>query len=139
MDLPQLLKGQCHHDERGVLSYNNSFDLTNAKRIYQIAGMSPLDVRAWQGHQVEKRWMYCAKGEFVIELIKIDNWKLPSKNIVKEKFVLSSSAMDVLYVPAGYASSLQCIENNSVLVLMSNYFLGEINDEYRWDKDYFIS
>jgi hypothetical protein len=45
--------------------------------------------------------------------------------------------MDILHVPQGYVSSIQALEESSKLLLMSDYLLGEISDEYRYDITYF--
>jgi len=45
--------------------------------------------------------------------------------------------MDVLHVPPGYVSSIQSQEKSSKLLVMSDYLLGEIQDEYRYDITYF--
>jgi hypothetical protein len=42
-----------------------------------------------------------------------------------------------LHIPAGYISSIQAIEENSKLMVMANYFMGEIKDEYRFDVNFF--
>ena len=45
--------------------------------------------------------------------------------------------MDVLYVPPGFVSSIRSKEPDSKLLVMSNYAIEEINDEYRFENDYF--
>jgi hypothetical protein len=70
------------------------------------------------------------QGSFKNYSCTIDDWVSPSLNLERKHFILNSQNMDVLHVPSGYVSSIQ---NGipSKLLLMSDYALGEINDEYR--------
>jgi hypothetical protein len=40
-------------------------------------------------------------------------------------------------VPSGNITSIQALEANSKLMVMSDYLMGEIQDEYRFPIDYF--
>lgn len=134
---PKLINGNCHSDQRGTLFYNNDFDASLIKRIYIIENESPQFIRGWQGHQIEQRWFSVASGKFKIQLIKIDNWEKLSVNLEVFTYLIDSEKLDVLYVPKGYISSIQSLELNSKLLVMADYSLGEIKDEYRYDIDYF--
>jgi dTDP-4-dehydrorhamnose 3,5-epimerase-like enzyme len=136
---PILISGNCHKDQRGLLFYNNDFDLTNIKRMYVLEN-STLDlIRAWQGHKIEQRWFSAIQGGFKIQLIEVDNWDKPTFSLPKIQYTLHSKTLDILYIPAGYISSIQALEQNSKLVVMADYNLGEINDEFRYPTDYFIN
>ena len=50
---------------------------------------------------------------------------------------LHSEKLDILHIPTGYISSIQALEEKSKLVVMADYHLGELNDEFRYPKDYF--
>ena len=134
---PDLIHGSCFRDPRGYLYYNNDFDLTNIKRMYVIENSSKDVFRAWQGHKVEQRWFSAIQGSFKIQLIAVDNWDIPSENLPKIEFYLHSDKLDILHIPAGYISSIQALEEKSKLVVMSDYHLGEISDEFRYPTDYF--
>ena len=134
---PNLISGNCHKDERGQLFYNNDFDTTSTKRIYVIENHSIDFVRAWQGHKVEQRWFSAIQGSFKIQLIAVDNWDTPSENLPRIEYHLHSEKLDILHIPAGYISSIQALEKKSKLVVMSDYHLGEISDEFRYPTDYF--
>jgi len=134
---PNLISGNCHKDERGQLFYNNDFDTTSTKRIYVIENHSIDFVRAWQGHKVEQRWFSAIQGSFKIQLIAVDNWDTPSENLPRIEYHLHSEKLDILHIPAGYISSIQALEENSKLVVMADYQLGELNDEFRFPIDYF--
>jgi dTDP-4-dehydrorhamnose 3,5-epimerase-like enzyme len=137
--IPKIIKGNSHTDLRGNLFYNNNFDLSAIRRIYIIENKSIDFIRAWQGHKVEQRWFTASNGAFKIRLIKVDNWELPSEHLEAIEFNLNAEKLDVLHVPKGYISSIQSLVKGSKLLVMSDYLLGEISDEYRFDADYFKS
>jgi len=136
---PNIIKGSRHSDQRGFLFYNNDFDAAAVKRIYIIENITTDFIRGWQGHQIEKRWFSCVSGKFKIELIQIDDWDNPSKNLAIKSFLIDSEKLNVLYIPPGYISSIQSLESNSKLLIMADYLLGERNDEFRFDINYFKS
>jgi hypothetical protein len=134
---PTLLKGNAYCDVRGNLLYNNTFDSSAVKRMYVIQNNSLDILRGWQGHKIEQRWFSAVHGSFYIQLMKIDNWDLPSKKLVCKEFMISNKTLDVLHVPNGYVSCIQAIEEGSRLLVMSDYLMGEIADEYRFGLKYF--
>jgi dTDP-4-dehydrorhamnose 3,5-epimerase-like enzyme len=136
--IPEVTKGGSHTDSRGTLFYNNDFDVSAIKRMYVIENHSTDFVRAWQGHQIEQRWFSVMKGSFRIQLIAIDCWDHPSKDLERFTFIVNAEKLDVLHVPSGYLSSIQSLEEGSKLLALSDYLLGEIKDEYRYEADYFI-
>ena len=134
---PKLITGNCHSDQRGHLFYNNDFDATLIKRIYIIENKTTDVIRGWQGHQIEQRWFSAISGKFKIELIQIDNWESPSKDLMIHSYVIDSEKLNVIHVPQGYVSCIQSLEPDSKLLVMADYLLGEIKDEFRFDIDYF--
>ncbi len=136
--IPKIIKGDSHTDTRGTLFYNNDFDASQIKRVYVIENATTDIIRGWQGHKVEQRWFSAIKGSFKIQLIEIDHWEQPSKNLEKLTFIVKAEKLDVLHVPQGYVSSIQALEEASKLLVLADYLLGEIKDEYRYEADYFI-
>lgn len=134
---PKLIKGDCHSDQRGKLLYNNDFDASQIKRIYIIENKSTDFRRGWQGHRIEQRWFSVVNGKFKIQLIKIDNWEKPSRNLEVLKYLINSEKLNILHIAQGYITSIQSLEPDSKLLLMADYLLGEAKDEYRYDIDYF--
>ena len=134
---PTLISGNCHQDQRGQLFYNNDFDTSSIKRMYVIENHSVDFVRSWQGHKIEQRWFSAIQGRFNIQLIAIENWDNPSETLPRLHYILESATLDVLQIPAGYVSSIQALEEKSKLVVMSDYHIGEIRDEFRYPADYF--
>lgn len=133
----KLLKGNNHADSRGTLFYNNDFDATAIKRIYVIENQTTTIVRGWRGHKIEQRWFSVIKGSFKIELIAIDDWDHPSKDLKRDTFVIYAETMDVLHVPPGFVCSFQSLELGARLLVMADYSFGALNDEYRFKVDYF--
>jgi len=134
---PTIISGGDHRDERGTLSFNNNFDASEVKRIYSISNASKANIRAWQGHKVEQRWFTAVVGIFEIKLVKIDDWEQPSKDLEQHQFTLTSESMDILHIPAGYVSSIRDVVGNSKLLVMADYEMGELKDEFRFDTAYF--
>jgi dTDP-4-dehydrorhamnose 3,5-epimerase-like enzyme len=135
--IPRILNGGSHSDTRGTVRFNNSFDATAIKRIYLIENKETTFVRGWQGHRIEQRWFSVLQGSFKIELIAIDNWEHPSSDLKAFSFIVNAETLDVLHVPQGYVSSIQGLEEGAKLLVMADYLLGAIQDEYRFDIDYF--
>lgn len=134
---PKVIKGNSHKDSRGILVYNNNFNAIEIKRIYFIQNKELDFVRGWQGHKIEQRWFSVVQGSFKISTRAVDNWESPSESLFMQSFILTAPTFDVLYVPNGYVTSIQALEINSKLMVMSDYSLGEIQDEYRFDINYF--
>lgn len=135
--LPSIIKGNNHEDNRGKLKYNNNFNLSGIKRMYAIENANINVKRGWQGHKIEQRWFTVISGKFEIMLLKIDHWECPTVHLQPTIFELNTENLDVLHVPAGYITCIQAKNENSKLVIMSDFILGEIKDEYKFDLNYF--
>jgi dTDP-4-dehydrorhamnose 3,5-epimerase-like enzyme len=134
-----IFTGKTHQDERGKLTFNNDFDTTEIKRIYFIENIDNQYIRAWQGHKVEERWFSVVKGSFEIKLIEINDWNSPDKDSEVITYDLNDENFKILHIPAGYISSIQSKEEVSKLMVMANYALGEIDDEYRFPYNFFTN
>ena len=134
--LPLIIFGGNHIDHRGELNFHNSFNMALGKRFYFIS-LNKKHIRRWQGHKIEQRWFTAISGKFNIQLISVDNWKEPSINLPKIDFELSSKSLNVLHIPSGYLTSIEALDDNSILLAMSDYGLNEINDDYKFPDKYF--
>lgn len=134
---PNINKGNSHTDERGIITFNNDYDATEVKRIYFIENKDVNFVRGWQGHKVEQRWFSAVQGSFKITTIAIDDWENPSNTLDKDEFILKASNFDVLHVPQGHVTSIQALEDKARLMAMSDYNLGSVKDECRFDINHF--
>jgi dTDP-4-dehydrorhamnose 3,5-epimerase-like enzyme len=134
---PDLIHGNCFRDPRGYLYYNNDFDFAKIKRIYFIENSNLDEKRGWQGHRIEQRWYSAVQGSFKIQLILVDKWDKPILNLPILEYIIESQTLDILHIPRGYISSIQSLEQKSKLIVLADYYFGEINDEFRYPMDYF--
>lgn len=132
-----IYKGNRHEDERGIVTFNNGFDATAIKRIYTLENHETEFIRGWQGHRIEQRWFAAVSGSFEVRVIRLDCWENPDPDLPQEVYILNAVKLDVLYVPAGHITSIQALDKGSKLLVMADYGLGEILDDYRFPADYF--
>jgi len=133
------ITGSRYQDDRGIITYNNDFDASQIKRIYTIENHSKDFIRGWQGHKVEQRWFSCMKGSFEISVIVVDNFTNPSKDLIIQKYLLTDDVLTYLHIPSGCITAIQAKEEGSKLLVLADYGLGEINDEYRYSLEYFTN
>ena len=132
---PVLIKGGVFEDERGRLDFVNDFNLSEIKRMYFTTNKSVGLFRAWQGHKIESRWFFCVKGKFEVELVQIDDWENPSSELVPVTYSLSSDEPQVLFIPPGYVNGFRALEENSKLMILSDFEMGvNENDDVRFDS-----
>ena len=86
--------------------------------------------KAWQVYVIERRYFSVVQGNFKIKIIKINNRESTDKDSKVFYFVLNDQNLDTLCVPKGYVNSIQTLEEESKLMVMSDYQLGEIQDKY---------
>jgi len=134
---PNIISGSNYTDNRGELLYNNDFDVSEIKRFYIIENTDLSIVRGWQGHEIEQRWFSVAKGGFNIQLIKIDDWINPSKNLDVIEFDLNSDKLNVLHIPSGYITCIKANVHHSKLIVMADYLMDEVKDEHKYPLNYF--
>lgn len=133
----KIIKGDSYKDERGILYYNNEFNLHNIKRTYSIFHSETTVIRAWQVHYLEHKYFKCIRGEFLL------TWKRIGDNSIAQKKHLKEHDNVIVSIPCGYANGLKAIEENSEILIFSNLSLEEsIKDRktlkkelwFDWDK-----
>ncbi len=134
MDEVQIITGNSHTDTRGTISFVNLFDFAGVKRFYQIANAGKAVVRAWQGHKIEHKYFYVAKGSFVLAWVKIDDWDKPSSSLKAAYRIFKGDEPAVLSVPPGYANGIKACEEGSLLTVYSNLSLEQSTAD-RWSFD----
>lgn len=134
---PSIIKGGLYQDERGQLRFNNSFNAFEIKRMYFIENRSTTFERGWQGHKIEQRWFAAVLGKFLINVIATENLEGTNSNLNSLVFEISADSFDVLHIPAGYITCIKALEDNSKLMVMSDYLMGETNDEVRYPLEKF--
>lgn len=135
----KVIEGEIFKDHRGQISSLNSFHFDGVKRYYLIHHPDSSVVRGWHGHQHERKWFYCLKGDFSIALVKIDDWENPSKTLIPEIFHLTDSQSRLVCVPAGYANCLKTSTPGSILLVLSDKILEEaLEDSWRYDSKMWV-
>lgn len=130
----KLIEGGIFSDNRGKLFHVNGFDMSLVNRFYAVENNLENPLRAWQAHQKESKWFYVVKGSFLIGLVQPDNWENPSQNLHVEKIILSETENKVLYIPPGYANGVKALEENSKLMVFSNFTIQEAaTDNIKFD------
>ena len=102
---PLLLNVGISEDHRGSVEFYNELELDYYNRFYIVSNPIEGTVRAWHGHKIEEKLIKVLNGEFLICLVKVDNWDQPSKNLEILEYKLNENS-GLLYVPSGYALSL---------------------------------
>tara|TARA_Y100000310_G_C20588620_1_gene766756 strand:+ start:469 stop:882 length:414 start_codon:yes stop_codon:yes gene_type:complete len=126
----KLINGGVAVDDRGQLSFVNDFDFKDVKRFYMVENHEQGFIRAWHGHEREGKYVYVPSGAILIGAVKLETEEV-------ERFVLSSSKPQVLYIPPGYANGFMNLQKNTKVIFFSTSTLEDsMGDDIRfeWDK-----
>jgi dTDP-4-dehydrorhamnose 3,5-epimerase len=136
---PEIIRGGVFSDNRGILRFVNDFHFNDVKRFYFIKHPNTDFIRAWQGHQFEKKYFYPISGSFVLAWVKINDFENPSKNLIPEYHILSAASSEIISIPKGYANGLKALEPNSELLLFSDMSLEDsLNENIRYPADWWM-
>jgi dTDP-4-dehydrorhamnose 3,5-epimerase len=136
---PKIMRGGTFSDERGFMRYVNDFNFEDVKRFYLIKHPDTSVVRAWQGHQFEKKYFYPVTGRFVVAWVKIDDFENPSKDLKPEYYILSADHSEIVSVPKGYANGLKALEPGSEIMVLSDMDLEQsVNEKIRYPSDWWL-
>jgi dTDP-4-dehydrorhamnose 3,5-epimerase-like enzyme len=136
---PTLLKGNLSVDDRGVLSFINDFKFEGVKRAYTTQNHQVNFVRAWHAHQKEAKYVTAVTGSALVCIVKIDDWEHPFApyKFSGERFVLSTAAPSILYIPPGYANGWKSLTGDCKLMWFSTATVEESReDDFRWAAEY---
>ena len=137
---PTIIKGGSYTDQRGAMRFVNDFHFEDVKRFYFIKHPETRIVRAWQGHQFEKKYFYPISGSFVVAWVKIDDFNNPSKNLKPEYHILSTVNSEIVSVPKGYANGLKALEPNAEILVFSDMTLEQsVNEKIRYPADWWLN
>jgi len=135
----EIIKGGISLDARGHIRFVNEFDMSSVKRFYIIKNSDTELIRGWRAHRVEQRWFYVLSGSFELNIVKIDNWDLPRRDLPIQNYKLSAQELKVIHIPAGYGTAFKAIEDASELLVFADYGLEHASiDNYTWAVDYFV-
>ncbi|NAS12367.1 cupin domain-containing protein [Poritiphilus flavus] len=137
MAASNLIQGSRFSDARGKLNFFNGFKMKEIVRFYEIHPANQDIIRAWQAHKEEKKWFYCNSGAFIVNLIKIDNFDKPSRELIPERYILKAEDPQVLEVSGGYATGFKALGENAKLLVFSNFDLQQsAGDDFRFPPDH---
>lgn len=138
----KTIAGNTFSDIRGRMKFFNTFDMKEIVRFYEIAPASTAIIRGWQGHEKEKKWFYCHTGSFIIQVVALDTDQKSGYPIKPERFELKADTPEILEVPAGNATAFRAVDDDSRLMVFSDFNLKEsVNDDLRypletWDVEW---
>lgn len=136
----EYIKGGVAKDDRGQISFVNDFDMSAVKRFYIIRNSDVELIRGWRGHRIEQRWFYVLSGSFEFNIVKIDNWDEPAKDLPVDKLILQEEELQVLHIPAGYSTAIRATEPYAELLVYGDYGIEHApQDDYTWELDYFFN
>ena len=134
---PRLFKGGVSVDKRGSVSFNNNLLLRHIKRFYIVQNNKKNFVRAWHGHKIEAKYIFCIGGKAKISAVKIKNFDRPSKKAKPLYWLLNSKIPDVIYIPPGYANASKSISNDMKLLILSTSTLKQsLKDDFRFPENF---
>lgn len=136
---PKLINVNVSPDDRGEITHCNSFNFIKRKikRFYKIENHKLNFIRAWHAHKKEEKYIFILSGSIKVSLVKIDNWKLPSKKLKIENFFLNDKCPQILYIPGGYAHGTQNLKKNTSFLVYSNFSIDEsLKDDFRYPYNY---
>ena len=126
----KMLDGGVAVDDRGQLSFVNDFDFSDVKRFYMVENHEKGFIRAWHGHKKEGKYVFVPSGAILVGAVNLETEEI-------DRFVLSSSKPQVLYIPPGYANGFMNLQENTKVMFFSTSTLEDsMGDDIRfeWDK-----
>lgn len=139
MRMYKVIQGGCAKDFRGEIRFVNDLDLSMVKRFYIIKNADLDVVRGWRGHRIEKRWFFVVSGAIRFDIVRIDDWTSPNRDLHVSTVVLDANDQKVLFIPEGFATAFQSINNNSEVLVFSDYPIEHSSvDDYVFDVNYFL-
>lgn len=126
---PRQVEVKCHVDDRGFLYQifeDSQEHFPKVRRIYVVGNFGKGTIRGFHKHIYESKCYFVVSG--AAKFVVIDKDGKPAA------FVLSSRNPSVLVVPPGYEHGWVSLEDNTVLIGMSDKTLQEsLSDDYRSD------
>ena len=128
MKKPYIVDQKIHSDDRGFfLPLTNNIDV-QIKRVYVCGNYGRDVIRGFHYHKKEIKLFNIVRGSAKFICINPDD---PSKIFT---FVLSERTPAILIIPPGYANGWMSLDDNTLLIGMSNATLEEsIDDDIRYD------
>ena len=139
VEVPRIIKGGHFSDHRGDMRFVNDFEFDDIARFYFIKHKDEKFIRAWQGHEFEKKYFYPITGSFIIAWVKIDDFDNPSSTLIPEHHIIEQERSEIVCIPKGYANGLRALEPNSELMIFSDMDLEQsVNERHRYDSHFWF-
>jgi len=136
-ELIKVIEGAIAIDDRGELAFVNDFHFEGVKRFYMVTNHRSGFVRAWHAHRTEAKFATVLNGAAVFGAVKIDNWEIPSRDSVPQRYILSAHKPQMIYIPPGYANGFMSLTPDMRILFYSTSSLEESRgDDYRYDARY---
>jgi len=133
---PIFFESNSSSDERGTVSFTNDLNLQKAVRTYKVENSQLKTVRAWHGHKVEEKWVNVEQGEFLVCVVKVDDFSSPSKDSEIQTYKMSPKD-GFLYIPPNFANgAMNLTEDNAIRYYSSSTLEESLNDDFRFESDY---
>lgn len=134
---PTLIGGGSAVDDRGRVSFVNSFSFDSVRRFYVVENFSTQVVRAFHGHLKEEKFVFVLGGAAIVAAVRFDDPVNPRRDSKLHRFVLSDRQPQILHVPAGYANGFRPLELVTRIMFFSTATMTEsANDDYRFSYDH---
>ena len=133
---PIFFESNSSSDERGTVSFTNDLNLQKAVRTYKVENSQLKTVRAWHGHKVEQKWVNVEQGEFLVCVVKVDDFTSPSKDSEIQTYKMSPKD-GFLYIPPNFANgAMNLTEDNAIRYYSSSTLEESLDDDFRFESDY---
>ena len=111
----------------------NEASLNGFVRFYLVRNNMTNFVRAWHGHQRERKLVSVVAGSALVCCVGIDNWSTPSADLQVHRFVLSAEKPAVLSIPAGFANGSMSLRDGTAICYFSDATVEESrSDDFRY-------
>jgi dTDP-4-dehydrorhamnose 3,5-epimerase len=128
-----FVEGKLAVDDRGSVSFVNGASIQGFVRFYIVRNHSARFIRAWHGHQRERKLVTAASGAAIVCCVKVDNWDHPSAELPVNRYVLSAASPSALYIPPGYANGAMSLTDGTTLCYFSNASVDDsATDDFRF-------
>jgi len=134
---PNLIQGGLSVDDRGQLTFANTFCFDRVRRFYIVENFSTSTIRAFHGHLKEEKFVLVVSGSAIVAVVYLDDTQRPNPHTKPARFVLSARRPCILHIPGGYANGLRSLEEHTKVLFLSTATLEEAaKDDYRFPHDY---
>jgi dTDP-4-dehydrorhamnose 3,5-epimerase-like enzyme len=111
----------------------NEASLSGFVRFYLVRNHQSCFVRAWHGHQRERKLVTVVAGAALICCVKVDDWEQPSTDLAVHRFVLSADRPAAVAIPAGFVNGSMTLKEKTTICYFSDATIEETrSDDFRY-------